>query len=194
VHPIEAEDHAIGLVRYENGAVGQFEVSWAFRGGMDLRDEVAGTEGTIWLNHWLRTGMELFTATGRSGYVAEKTEGSTGWLFPVGDETVALGYMDMFADMFNALENGTTPRETFYDGYVVNAIIDAAYASMTHKRWEPIDLAVWRGRESAAHVAVNRDYDAEHVLLKEERMMDGSTKLILRHKQTGRVTERIRAN
>ena len=44
-HPIEAEDHAVGLVRYESGALGQFEVSWAFRGGMDLRDEVTGTEG-----------------------------------------------------------------------------------------------------------------------------------------------------
>jgi predicted dehydrogenase len=64
VHPIEAEDHAVGLVRYANGAVGQFEVSWAFRGGMDLRDEVSGTEGTIWLNHWLRTGYDVFTAVG----------------------------------------------------------------------------------------------------------------------------------
>ena len=40
VHPIEAEDTAVGLVRYENGALSQFEVSWTFRGGMDLRDEV----------------------------------------------------------------------------------------------------------------------------------------------------------
>jgi predicted dehydrogenase len=48
VKPIDAEDHAIGLVKYENGAIGQFEVSWTFRGGMDLRDEVMGTEGTIW--------------------------------------------------------------------------------------------------------------------------------------------------
>ena len=43
VHPIGAEDNAIALVRYESGAIGQFEVSWTFRGGMDLRDEVAGT-------------------------------------------------------------------------------------------------------------------------------------------------------
>ena len=48
VHPIEAEDNAIALIRFESGAIGQFEVSWTFRGGMDLRDEVAGTEGTIW--------------------------------------------------------------------------------------------------------------------------------------------------
>src|SRR5437764_226562 len=52
VHPIDAEDSAVGLVRYANGAIGQFDASWTFRGGMDLRDEVTGTEGTIWLNHW----------------------------------------------------------------------------------------------------------------------------------------------
>jgi predicted dehydrogenase len=64
VHPIAAEDNAIALIRFENGAMGQFEVSWTFRGGMDLRDEVAGTNGTIWLNHFLRTGFEMFTAAG----------------------------------------------------------------------------------------------------------------------------------
>ena len=67
VHPIEAEDNAIALIRFESGAVGQFEVSWTFRGGMDLRDEVAGTEGTIWTNHFLRTGFELYTSGRRRG-------------------------------------------------------------------------------------------------------------------------------
>ena len=64
VHPISDEDNAIALIRFESGAIGQFEVSWTFRGGMDLRDEVAGTHGTIWLNHFLRTGFEMFTAGG----------------------------------------------------------------------------------------------------------------------------------
>ena len=113
VHPIEAEDHAIGLVRYENGAIGQFEVSWTFRGGMDLRDEVAGTEGTIWLNHWLRTGIEMFTAVGQAGYVAEKAEGDTGWLFPSATKCSALGYVDMFTDMFDAIDDGAAPRKRF---------------------------------------------------------------------------------
>jgi predicted dehydrogenase len=178
-------------VRYENGAVGQFEVSWAVRGGMDLRDEVAGTEGTIWLNHWLRTGFEMYTACGEREYIAEKAEANTGWLFPVGDEAVALGYKDMFTDMLDALDNGKAPRETFYDGYVVNAIIDAAYAAMQSKAWQPVNLPIWRGREEVESLAMLRDYDAEHVLLKEERMMDGTTKVILRHKQTGSVVNRI---
>jgi predicted dehydrogenase len=190
VHPIDAEDHAIGLVRYENGAIGQFEVSWSFRGGMDLRDEVSGTEGVIWLNHWLRTGMEMFSANGQNGYIAEKAEGNTGWLFPVGDEAEALGYRDMFDDMLNSLDAGKNPRETFYDGYVVNAIIDAAYQSMKSKKWEPIVLEQWRGHQIEANPTLERrEYNGEYFLIKEERMTDGSTKVILRHKQTGQISQ-----
>ena len=67
---------------------------------MDLRDEVMGTEGTIWVNSFLRTGFEMFTTGKGSDYVAEKAESDSGWLFPVGDELNELGYNHMFADMF----------------------------------------------------------------------------------------------
>ena len=192
-HPIETEDHAIGMVRYENGAMGQFEVSWCFRGGMDLRDEVAGSEGTIWLNHWLRTGMEIFSAEGQSEYVAEKAESSSGWLFPVGDEPSALGYVDMFADALGALEGGREPMETFYDGYIVNAIMDAAYRSVDSKKWESIELPIWRGRENVESVSRVHDFDDDFFLIKRERMSDGSTKLILRNKQSGEIVQRTGA-
>jgi predicted dehydrogenase len=191
VHPIEAEDHAIGLVRFENGAIGQFEVSWSFRGGMDLRDEVSGTEGTIWLNHWLRTGIDVFTAVGQGGYVSEKAEGSTGWLFPVGDEVGSLGYVDMFTDMLDSLDKGKSPMETFYDGYIVNAIIDAAYRSVESKRWEPVKLEVWRGRENVDNLSKVVEYDSEHILIKEEKMPDGKTKLILKNRKTGKIEQKV---
>jgi predicted dehydrogenase len=191
VKPIEAEDHAIGLVKYANGAIGQFEVSWSFRGGMDLRDEVMGTEGTIWLNHFLRTGFEMFTAPGNRGYVAEKAESSSGWLFPVGDETNELGYNHMFTDMFEAMEEGRQPVENFYDGYIVNAIMDAAYASAKSKRWEPVVLREWRGMSDEAVRPVKEvDFDEYHWLLKEEIMPDGSKKLLLKEKSTGTLIQK----
>jgi predicted dehydrogenase len=191
VHPIEAEDSAVGLVRYANGAIGQFEVSWTFRGGMDLRDEVTGTEGTIWLNHWLRTGFDMFTAAGAGGYVAEKAEGATGWMFPVGDENGALGYVEMFTDMLNALERGGRPVEDFYDGYVVNAIMDAALLSARTKRWEPVVLEEWRGDADADPSQTLRDFDPDHFLIKREKMPDGRVKVILKQKAGGKVIERF---
>ncbi len=191
VHPIEAEDHAVGLVRYATGAVAQFEVAWTFRGGMDLRDEVSGTEGSIWLNHWLRTGFEVFSSGGPGGYVAEKAESETGWMFPVGDEAAALGYEAMFADMLDAMEAGRPPVETFYDGYVVNAIMDAAYRSMETKRWEPVELEVWRGAEGGEDEAAVEAYDERYDLIKRERMPDGRVKLILKDRGSGEVVQKF---
>ena len=133
VHPIAAEDSGIGLIRFENRAIGQFEVSWTFRGGMDLRDEVAGTEGTIWLDHFLRTGFEMFRR--RAGRLRRgKGRGRKGLAFPVGDEVHELGYVDMFTDMFDAMDAGRAPMETFHDGYIVNAVMDACYRSAKSRR------------------------------------------------------------
>ncbi|WP_128545820.1 Gfo/Idh/MocA family protein [Larkinella soli] len=190
VKPIDAEDHAIALVKYENGAIGQFEVSWTFRGGMDLRDEVMGTEGTIWINNFLRTGFEMFTTGKGADYVAEKAESSTGWLFPVGDEVNDLGYNHMFTDMFSACEEGRAPSETFYDGYIVNAVLDAAYRSAETKQWEPVHLPVWRGREGLSQESTLVDYDENYYLIKEEVTHDGRHKVILKDKQTGKILER----
>ena len=192
VHPIEVEDNAIGLIKYQTGAIGQFEVSWCFRGGMDLRDEVSGTEGTVWINHWLRTGFELFTNVGQGGYVAEKAEGDKGWLFPVGDELAELGYVSMFTEMLDALDSGSEPTETFYDGYVVNEIMAACYRSIESKRWEPIKLEIWRGKEGVEKLSGFTYYDDKHYLIKEEVMADGRTKLILKEKDSGKIIEQIK--
>lgn len=191
VKPIDAEDHAIGLVKYESGAISQFEVSWAFRGGMDLRDEVAGTEGSIRLDHWLRTGIELFTASGLGDYVAEKAESESGWLFPVGDEVNALGYNHMFSDMLDALDEGTTPMESFYDGYVVNAIMDACYKSAKTRQWEPVELPLWRGDGQAIPKIGPKEYNEQYWFIKEERMPDGRKKIILKDKSSGEITQQI---
>ncbi|WP_304232892.1 Gfo/Idh/MocA family protein [Jiulongibacter sediminis] len=192
VKPIDAEDHAIGLVKYENGAIGQFEVSWTFRGGMDLRDEVMGTEGTIWVNSFLRTGFEMFTSgAGEGGYVAEKAETDSGWQFPVGDEAHELGYPNMFNDMFDAIEQKREPLETFYDGYVVNAVIDAAYKSAKSKLWEPVNLPEWRGKTGLTKPSVYTDYDKDHWFIKEEVLPNGDKKVIVKNKSTKEIIEKV---
>jgi len=190
VHPIDAEDNAIGLVKYANGAIGQFEVSWTFRGGMDLRDEVMGTEGTIWANNFLRTGFEMFTSGKGGDYIAEKAESNSGWLFPVGDEVHELGYSHMFTDMFDAIDNNREPNETFYDGYITNAILDAAYLSAKTKNWEPVIINDWRGVEEKKAGKQMVDYDADFYLIKEEVLPNGEKKFIIKNKKTGSIERR----
>lgn len=190
VKPIPAEDHAIGLVKYQNGAIGQFEVSWCFRGGMELKDEVAGTEGSIRIDNFLRTGFEMFSAPGKEGYVAEKAESNTGWLFPVGDEVHELGYNLMFADMFEAMETGRKPVEDFYDGYIVNAIMDACYKSAKSKKWEPVELMEWRGTDNPQPLAEWKEYDEKHWLIKQEILPDGQRKVILKQKDSGQIIQK----
>lgn len=190
VHPIPAEDHAIGLIKYASGAISQFEVSWTFRGGMDLRDEVMGTEGTIWINNFLRTGFEMFS-TAKGDYVAEKAESSTGWLFPVGDEVHDLGYSNMFTDMFDSIEEGREPQESFYDGYVVNSIMDAAYASVRSRQWEAVKIEDWRGSDEAIEKPNHADYDEQYYLIKEEILPGGEKKVILKDKRSGIVLQKV---
>jgi hypothetical protein len=156
---------------------------------MDVRDEVAGTEGTIRLDHFLRTGFEVYTSGGASGYVSEKAENAAGWLFPVGDEITELGYADMFADMFDALDEERSPRETFYDGYVVNAIIDSCYRSAKSRAWESVELD-WRGGSTPRVSRDARTLDG-HVVIKEELLPDGRLNLILKNAQTGAFEQRV---
>jgi hypothetical protein len=149
-----------------------------------------GVEGTMFLNHFLRTGLEVFTAVGEREYVAEKAETAKGWLFPVGDEVNALGYDHMFTDMFNSIDEGKIPMEDFYDGYVVNAIIDACYKSAKSKKWEPVELEIWRGSDEQSKGPKMVDYDDKYFLIKEEILPDGTVKLILKDKASGEITQR----
>jgi hypothetical protein len=99
----------------------------------------------------------------------------------------------MFMDMFKSMEEGRQPRETFYDGYVVNAILDAAYKSAKTKQWEPVALEIWRGQEGLTKPSTLTDYDADHYLIKEEMTHFGAKKLILKNKATGKIEERVLA-
>jgi hypothetical protein len=97
----------------------------------------------------------------------------------------------MFIDMFNAIDNGTEPMETFYDGYVVNAIIDACYLSAKSKRWEPVELDEWRGDGETPQDQAEETIEGVYVVIKEERMPDGKTKRILKERASGRIVQRI---
>jgi len=133
----DAEDNAVMLMRFEGGQLGQAELSWTARGGLDLRNEIYGTEGAIFTDVTRETPIKVFSRPG-AGYVVEKAESETGWLFPPVDEAWIYGYREEMRHFINCVASNQMPRETFEDGYVVNCILDAAYTSMTSKRWESV--------------------------------------------------------
>jgi hypothetical protein len=115
---------------------------------------------------------------------------AAGWLFPVGDEVSELGYVDMFTDMFDAIDEGRQPRETIYDGYVVNAVMDACYRSARSRAWESVDLFEWRGRETP-RIGGHPEILDGHVVIKREILPDGRQKLILKDRRTGDFVDRV---
>ena len=130
------EDNAIMIVRFEDGRAATMDVSWTTKGGLEGRFEAFGDAGRI-TNDLTSTPLRAFL--GRpAGYLAEKTDADTGWVFPVPDETHAHGHDAMMRDVVEAFRAGREPRETFRDGYIVNAVLDAAYRSIRSGQWEPV--------------------------------------------------------
>jgi len=139
VHPVESEDNAILVVKYEGKKVSLSETSWSAHGGLDLRDEIYGSDGTLFINLTKTSAIQLFTLK-NAGYVLEKSEIDSGWLFPATDEPRTLGYFDAMKHFVECIKKGIMPRETFEDGYIVNLILDAGYRSIKTKKWEKIEL------------------------------------------------------
>ena len=79
--------------------------------------------------------------------------------------------------------------ETFYDGYVVNAIIDAAYRSAASRAWTPVELD-WRGGVAPKVARAERTEDGL-VVIKEEHLPDGRRKLILKDPASGAFVDRV---
>lgn len=134
----EGEDNAILLMRFESGGVASIETSWSSSGGLDLRNEIYGTEGKTFTDVTGSTPMEAFTTQG-SGYILEKAETDTGWVSPLPEEAFAYGYQAEMKHFVECLREGREPRETFEDGYVDNAILEAAYESMRKRKWVDVE-------------------------------------------------------
>jgi predicted dehydrogenase len=142
VHKIKAEDNSLALVKYENGKLNQSENSWATYGGLDLRFEVYGSDGSIFIDPTRETGVKVFTVAPKEkvGYIGEKAEAKMGWLYPVCREHEVYGYLSELQHFIKCLLKGEMPKETFRDGYIINCIIDACYRSMKSEKWEHIHL------------------------------------------------------
>ncbi len=133
------EDNAIMIVRFADGRAATMDVSWTSKGGLEGRFEAYGDAGRI-IQDLTSTPLRAFIER-PAGYLGEKADADTGWVFPVPDETHAHGHDAMMQDVVGSFRAGREPRETFRDGLAVNAVLDAAYRSMRTGQWEPVAAA-----------------------------------------------------
>jgi predicted dehydrogenase len=134
-HKIDVEDNCLALVRYEGETLGVSEASWSAMGGLDVRFEVFGTEGTIFVDMTRETGLRVFTTGKGTGAVVEKADATSGWLFPSLGEHEGYGFVAELRHFTDCIAKDKLPSETFEDGYVVNCLVDAAYESAAERRW-----------------------------------------------------------
>jgi predicted dehydrogenase len=132
------EDNAVAMIKFANGGLSITEASWSMKGGMELRNEITGTAGRL-VTDSLATSVHGFISN-PAGYLMEKADADTGWVYPIPEEAHAYGYEEELRHFVQCFRTGAEPRETFVDGYIVNCALDACYRSMASGRWEPIVL------------------------------------------------------
>jgi predicted dehydrogenase len=131
------EDNAVMVMRFEDDRVATMDVSWSSKGGLENRFEVYGEAGRI-VQDITSTVLRAFIER-PAGYLGEKVDADTGWVYPVPDETHVHGHDAMMQHVVETFRSGHEPRETFRDGHAVNTIIDAAYRSIRSGHWEAVE-------------------------------------------------------
>jgi hypothetical protein len=69
--------------------------------------------------------------------------------------------------------------------------MDACYKSAETKKWEPVELADWRGKEGLSSHVDLVDYDENYFLIKKEKMPDGQVKIMLKEKLSGKIIQKF---
>lgn len=136
----KGEDNALLVLKFASGGIGHCELSWTTKGGLDLRNEIHGSDGSIFTDVTRGTPITSFTSKS-AGYVIEKADIDFGWTRPLPEEAFAYGYQAEMRHFAECVRDGVQPRETYEDGYIVNCILDAGYQSMRNKKWVRVKYA-----------------------------------------------------
>lgn len=130
----QGEDNALLILKFASGGIGHCELSWTTKGGLDLRNEIHGSEGSIFTDVTRGTAITSFS-TKSAGYIVEKADIDFGWTRPLPEEAFAYGYQAEMRHFAECVRDGVPARETYEDGFIVNCVLDAGYESMRTRQW-----------------------------------------------------------
>lgn len=140
--PVEVDDAALSMVRFENGAIGSIEASRFATGRRNYnRFEINGSRGSIAFNLERMNELEVYLEEGpQSGFKTilvtdTKHPFMTGW-WPPGH---IIGYEHTFThtvlDLLKAVAEEKLPTPNFEDGVQMQKILDAVEQSSLARQW-----------------------------------------------------------
>jgi predicted dehydrogenase len=147
--PVEVDDAALSLVKFENRAVGTIEATRFAAGRKNYnRFEINGSRGSIVFNLERMNELELYVDEGlESGFRTIQVTGKgypymEGW-WPRGH---IIGYEHTFThtvlDLLNAVAAGQLPTPNFEDGVRNQLVLEAVERSAESRSWEPVPQTI----------------------------------------------------
>ena len=104
----KGEDNALLAMKMSGGGIAHCELSWTTKGGLDLRNEIHGSDGSIFTDVTRGTPIASFT-TRSAGYVVEKADIDFGWTRPLPEEAFAYGYQAEMRHFVECVRDGGRP-------------------------------------------------------------------------------------
>lgn len=133
----EVEDNVVGVLYFENDAQVVIEESWTSPGGYDMRFELYGTEGQIKVAPTFSNLISVYSEKGYS-YAVEKAPKTTGWTFPVPEESWSFGYPQELNHFIDCIINKKDSQTNGKYGQKILKIVETMYKSAETKKIEEI--------------------------------------------------------
>ena len=143
--PVDVDDAALSLVRFENGAVGTIEGTRFATGRKNHnRFEINGSKGSLVFDLERMNELEMYVEEGpNSGFrkilVTDPTHPYVSGWWPRGH---IIGYEHTFThtvlDLLKAINEQTIPSPNFEDGVRNQRVLDAIERSSGSHRWQTV--------------------------------------------------------
>jgi predicted dehydrogenase len=143
--PVDVDDAAISLVKFENGAIGTIEGSRFATGRKNYNAfEINGSKGSVVFNLERMNELELYINEGpNSGFrtimVTEAEHPYVGSWWPAGH---IIGYEHSFThtvlDLLKAIDEQKIPTPNFEDGVRNQRVLDAIEKASNSRKWEKV--------------------------------------------------------
>ncbi|QQS47237.1 MAG: Gfo/Idh/MocA family oxidoreductase [Acidobacteriota bacterium] len=143
--PVDVDDAALALVRFENGAIGSVEGSRMAPGRKNYnRFEINGSRGSIVFNLERMNELEVYIDEGpdsgfKNIFATEPTHPYFAAWWPAGH---IIGYEHTFIhtvyELLKAIDEGRIPTPNFVDGLQNQRILDAIEHSAASRTWESV--------------------------------------------------------